>query len=387
MESSRPRLSVIVPTYNESKNITLLLEKLGSALRNATHEIIVVDDNSPDLTWEIAEKFKATHPNIRVIRRLGERGLSSAVLTGMAVAGGNVLAVMDADLQHDETILMDMLHAVESEGYDAAVGSRATSGGSYGQWSKIRKLMSWSAALLAKIMLPVSVKDPMSGFFAISRALYTKSADRINPRGFKILLEFIARQKPLKIKEIGYTFRTRIHGETKLSSAVIRNYFVALYDLRFGQYISPTFILYAAVGSPGVLVNILVFQLVERLSLPHIYTGISPALDPVRISAVAGIQTSILSNYILNNNLTFHERRYRGASNIKGFVLFELISFVGLVVQYSVIQLLSANGFLYLAGTLARKIVYTGTGLGIATITNYYLNLNFTWQKKGAERS
>jgi len=371
-------ISVIIPTYNESGNIALLLQKIETVLSGKSYEIIVVDDNSPDLTWEVAESVARDRPAVSVIRRMTDRGLSSAVITGMEIARGQALAVMDADLQHDETILPAMAGAVLSGECDVAIGSRGAAGGSYGEWSRRRRFISFVAATMARIVLPVQVSDPMSGFFVVSRQVYQSTIASINPRGFKILLEFIGRSRNIKIKEVGYTFRNRLHGETKLSGLVIKNYLVALYDLRFGKYVSPTFMLYAFVGLTGVFINMGGFAMGELLGFPHIASGIA-VIDPLFLSVPFGIQLSIISNYILNNYLTFFEKRYRGLSNARGLLLFQLISMLGLFVQFSVFQLLQgADVFLWLDES--RKFLNNGIGIIVATITNYYLNLNITWK-------
>ncbi len=375
-------LSIIIPTYNESQNISILIEKIKKALGTLPHEIIVVDDNSPDRTWEVVEKISRADASVRVIRRLHDRGLSSAVISGMEVAAGRCFAVMDADMQHDEAILPRMTGAVLSGQFDIAIGSRGTEGGSYGDWSRRRRFVSWVAATLAHLMLPVRVKDPMSGFFVISRERFARSAETINPRGFKILLEFIGRDRGARITEIGYTFRNRIHGETKLSGLVIKNYLVALYDLRFGRFISPTFFLYSLVGGTGVLVNMLGFWLGELIGLPHVTTGLS-TIDPLFLSVPFGIQLSILTNYALNNYLTFFEKRFRGLGNLRGLLYFEIVSMLGLVVQTGVFQLLQTNGFL--EGGVdeeVRKYLNNGIGIVVAVVSNYYLNVNFTWNRK-----
>ncbi|MBI3395172.1 MAG: glycosyltransferase family 2 protein [Spirochaetia bacterium] len=383
MQEARPAVSVIIPTYNESLNIGELIERLEETLKSTSHEIIVVDDNSPDKTWEIAEGIAETNTSLRVIRRIKERGLSSAVVTGMEVAAGRTFAVMDADLQHDEKILPQMVETILKGEADVCIGSRATEGGSYGEWSRMRRFVSWVAALMAKIMLPVNVKDPMSGFFVVSRGSFHEVVDSINPRGFKILLEFIGRHPNLKIKEIGYTFRNRARGETKLSGSVIKNYLIALYDLRFGRFISPTFIQYAFVGSTGVVINLIGFAIGEWLGFPRVYTGISPRLDPLYLSVPFGMQIAIITNYLMNNYITFYELRHRGSMIVRGFIIFEIVSIVGLVMQTGVFQLLHTNGFL--SGLLVegvRKYVNNGLGIIFATISNYYLNLNFTWEKQ-----
>ncbi|MCB1138123.1 MAG: glycosyltransferase family 2 protein [Leptospiraceae bacterium] len=381
MTRKRPTLSVILPTYNESTNLPILLGNLKTTLSEIDHEILVVDDNSPDRTWEIAEDIAQKDDSIRVIRRITDRGLSSAVITGMEVAEGDVFAVMDADLQHDENLLPRMVKALVDEDFDLVVGSRAEEGGSYGEWSRRRRFISWVATFLARTFLPLEIKDPMSGFFALKREVFEKSANVINPRGFKILLEFIGRTPGLKMKELGYHFRNRQHGETKLSGSVVRNYLVALFDLRFGKYISPTFFLYVSVGASGIIVNFIGFQLGEGLGLPKINTGLSDMLDPLWLSVPFGYQLAILSNYLLNNYVTFSEVRHRGFDLLKGLLYFEIISVLGLLVQVSVFQLLQTNGFM--EGWVApeyTKYPSLAAGIAAATVSNYFLNRNFTWK-------
>ena len=383
MSSTSTELSVIIPTYNESKNIPILIERLGEALEKLPHEIIVVDDNSPDRTWEVAEKISETNPRVKAIRRVTDKGLSSAVLTGMAMAEGKVFAVVDGDLQHDEKILPEMYRVITEDGFEVSVGSRGAEGGSYGDWSKRRRFVSWVAATMAKVLLPMDVSDPMSGFFAISRECYQKNVEFINPRGFKILLEFLGRGGRKKTKEVGYTFSNRLHGETKMSASVIRNYIIALVDIRFGKYVSPTFLLYAAVGATGVLVQIVGYNIGDWISLPKITTGISKNVDPLHTAAIFGYQLAVLSNYILNNYITFYENRYKGFWNLKGLIVFELVSLYGLVVFLGAFQLMQVNGFL--EGKLDdfwRTQFNVGIASIIAMVANYYLNLNITWGKR-----
>ncbi|MDH5657359.1 MAG: glycosyltransferase family 2 protein [Spirochaetia bacterium] len=380
----KPTVSVIIPTYNEKENIPILIKKLETVLSKYTYEILIVDDNSPDLTWETAEKLAEKNPRIRVMRRISERGLSSAVVSGMSAASGDYFAVMDADLQHDEAILPSMIEEMRKGGCDICVGSRTVSGGGYGEWSKIRLFMSKAATLLTRIMLPVPVNDPMSGYFIITRKLFHQSAEKINPRGFKILMEFIGRNPGIKVKETGFTFRTRQYGETKLSGSVIRNFLISLYDIRFGKFISYQFLLYALVGSTGVFVNLGGFFLGEMMGLPVIHTGMLGNLDPLYFSVLFGIEISILSNYILNNFITFYEYRHKGKSMISGFFFFQLISIVGLLVQTGVFLLFQNNGFFtdLIADEALRKIFNNLLGIIAATATNYFLNVNITWKQR-----
>lgn len=251
-----PQFSLILPTYNEKENLILLLPKLIALFKSKKidYEIIIVDDDSPDLTWKWFQNKEKEFPSVRLIRRIHEKGLSSAVLTGMASSQGEYLCVMDADLQHDENILPEMI--IKLSFSDIVIGSRRVENGNYGEMSSVRRLISYSATLLAKLLLPLPTTDPMSGFFAMRREVFETTKSKINPRGFKILLEFLGRTKDLKVSEVGYSFRKRNHGETKLSSSVIKQYLIALFELRFGSFVSIEFIKYGITGFSGVFVNL-----------------------------------------------------------------------------------------------------------------------------------
>ena len=230
-DPSPPRASIIVPTFNESENIAVLLERLAATMVDVDYEIIVVDDDSQDSTWRIAERIAMTDNRIRVIRRVDERGLSSAVVAGMQAATGQSLVVIDADLQHDETKIPDLVAAVVDDGADICLGSREVEGGSYGAFQRHRRFASWTGAALARQLLGLPVSDPMSGFFAVSRDRFELLANEVNPRGFKILLEFLARGPKPQVHEVGYEFGERLNGTTKLNSSVVLAYLVALTSL------------------------------------------------------------------------------------------------------------------------------------------------------------
>lgn len=371
-------LTVVLPTYNESKNIPILIERLTKVLAKIDYEILVVDDNSPDRTYEVVDQIGAKNPRVRCIRRIHERGLSSAVMTGMASSSAKYYAVMDADLQHDEAILPGLLKAVNQEGFDLAVGSRAAEDGSFGEFSRLRRFISWTATMLAKMLLPVNVKDPMSGYFMVSREVFQQAEEKINPLGFKILLEFLGRVPGLRVKEVGYTFRNRVHGETKLSGSVIRNYIVALMDLRFGHLVSPIFILYCLVGASGIIVYMLTVALGDALGMPLIRDVWPAPFNALPSSWLLGFGLSVTNNYVWNNYITFHERRHKSLALVSGFATFFLISLIGLLIQTSVSYLLAATGlFAAHAGSGINRAI----GITVAVITNYYLNLNFTWRK------
>jgi dolichol-phosphate mannosyltransferase len=363
-------LSVVIPTYNEAENLPILLEKLRSTLSALSYEIIIVDDDSPDGTWAVAQKIGSGSPGIKVIRRMDAKGLSSAVTTGMASARGRVIAVMDADLQHDESILPELYAAVANDTCDICVGSREGEGGSYGDWSATRRFTSYAAKKLAAFLLGPSIKDPMSGFFAVSREYLERTLPTINPSGFKILLEFISRGDDPRLREIGYVFRTRTRGETKLNSTVVLEYILALIDLRFGWLIPNRFVKFAMVGVSGSLVNLVTFASAKELgaTLP--------------LAAFAGVQMSILWTYAGNNMFTFSPFRYQGAAFARGLVLYQTVSIYGIVVQLSIVDSVLGNWPNLGQSIWTLYLVYM-IGVAFASLGNYFLHSYYTWNRLG----
>lgn len=225
-------LSLVLPTFNESKNLESLFESLSRVLKEGD-EVIVVDDDSADRTWERAEQLSSRFPFVRVIRRIGRRGLSSAVIEGFEAAKGDVLAVMDADHQHDPQVLRALADAAGA-GASMAIASRYMEGGATGEWASHRKFLSRAGTSFAQILLPVPVSDPMSGFFALPKSVFQSVDKKLSPRGFKILLEiasFLPRGS--KIAEVPLQFRPRLHGESKLSTKVLFSFGIQLVSLFF----------------------------------------------------------------------------------------------------------------------------------------------------------
>ncbi|WGL59275.1 glycosyltransferase family 2 protein [Pigmentibacter sp. JX0631] len=356
-------ISLIIPTYNESKNVPILIQRISETLSDVKKEVIIVDDNSPDKTWEIARELSSEYPWLRVIRRMNDRGLSSAVLAGFEISEGEILAVMDSDLQHDEKALINFIKAFEN-GAEIVVGSRKVKGGGIEDWSKGRMFISWVATILAKIALPKSISDPMSGFFALKRNVYVIHKNEINPKGFKILLEFLARAKNNKIEEVGYTFKSRIHGESKLSSKVILQYIHALYELSIGQFIPAQFIKYVFVGSTGLIfatISLFICQYFFHLSQSK--------------SLAISIEFSILTNFFLNNYWTFKYNKLVGIKKIlRGLITFHAICLGGALINQAIaLKLITLDFTVYLANAL---------GYFIAAIWNYIININITWKGK-----
>ncbi|MEM7183956.1 MAG: glycosyltransferase family 2 protein [Spirochaetota bacterium] len=378
------QLSLILPSFNERDNLLILIPILQKLFHEnkISYEIIVVDDDSPDLTWKAVQDQFAKQEEIHVIRRIGKKGLSSAVIDGMAVARGTYFAVMDADMQHDEKILPQMLQ--EMNEHEIVIGSRLVGDGGYGDWGIVRKLMSKGATLVAKLFLPIQVKDPMSGYFVIRRELFNEIGDKINPIGFKILLEFLGRKKGIRSKEVGYVFRTRIHGATKMSGSVIQNYLAALYDIRFGKYVSLTFISYAIVGFLGYSINLFsryLFSFFFRDS-SKLFTF---AFTSISTSATLAFVFSIMNNYFLNNYWTFRRVKNTGFyQNLRGLTIFVVISLIGLFIQLSVwnYSILLYKQSQIGSENLFINIVCNFIGIVFATATNFYLNKNITWNLK-----
>ena len=378
-----PVVSVVTPTFNEAENVPLLVARLHDALGDLPHEIIVADDDSPDRTWEVAEQLAEKDPTVIVMRRFHDPGLSAAVLDGMSIARGEVLAVIDADLQHDESILPEMVERIRSDQADVCVGSRSTVGGGYGDWAASRRLVSWVATLIARLLLRVPVSDPMSGYFAVSRRAYEDTAARINPQGFKILLEFVGRNRDLRVHEVGYEFANRVHGTTKLNRSVIRSYLLGVAELRVGRQLNPQFLLYVLVGLVGLAVNSAAFAVAEALGFPLIDTGLNEALDPIASSFLFSVQLSIFVLFVLNNEFTFWEQRYRGWKLFPAFAVYEVMSLVGTGVHVAVFTFLQSTGFLLsVFGTGWTRVVHNLMGYVVALVVNWYLNTTYLWRRR-----
>jgi dolichol-phosphate mannosyltransferase len=238
VESNQLDLSLVLPTYNERENLAELFARIDRALIGSCFEVIVVDDDSPDRTWEAAQEFQNRYPWLRVIRRTKGRGLASAVVCGFRHCRGNVLGAMDADLQHDAALLPALLE--EMDRADFAVATRRAAGGSDGNWSKLRRLGSLLATAIARRMANIPFSDPMSGFFLVRRKVFQSIDADLRPRGYKILIYLYAKaaqrlgEDALRLVEVGYQFAGRAHGRSKLSFGVIFDYFLMLVGLRLG---------------------------------------------------------------------------------------------------------------------------------------------------------
>lgn len=355
-------ISVIVPTYNERDNLPEILRRIHSALEGKVpFEMIVVDDDSPDQTWQLAHELRAQFPQLRVLRRIEKKGLSSAVVDGFLMATGAKLAVIDADLQHDASILPQFSESLES--YDFVVGSRKADGGGIDGWSKRRRFVSWSATVLANTVLGTYLHDPMSGYFGVRRDVFERILPDINPKGFKILLELIHRAKSRKIKEVGYTFKPRLHGESKLSTSVVMDFLFGIFSLKFGKYIPVSFVKFSLVGGSGVLINLLAL----KIGLDVFGLAESKAV-------ISAILVAMVTNYFFNNAFTFRENQLSGMRVIVGLFKFAFVSSLGALINYSVTIFLNGETRI---GIYASQLA----GIAIATVWNYVLNAKYTWNE------
>lgn len=361
-------LSLVLPTYNEAENLPVLLPKLREALQGIDHEIIVVDDDSPDQTWHIAQEISKSMPNIHVLRRVGRRGLSSAVIEGFLASKGDTLAVMDADGQHDLGLLPALYKATQ-EGADIAIGSRYVAGGSVGQWDERRHAMSRLATKFAIWLCKVRVQDPMSGFFAIRRSMFETALPKLNPKGFKILLDLLVHVPSwTNVKEIPFTFGARLHGESKLSRRVQLEFIEYLYDVTLGHYIPLVFVKYCIVGTIGIVVNLAAYMFFSFLFREN---G-ELALIGFRISVLTAIEVAIVFNFLLNNIWTFAHAQLKGANMMLGFLKYNVACLFGALANYAV------SSYLFSVGTTELVSVILGACTGI--VWNYTMSRLFAWK-------
>ena len=266
------RLSIVVPTFNERSNVPELLNRIDAALGRSGWETIFVDDDSPDGTATLVREIAIKDPRVRVLQRVGRRGLSSACIEGMMASSSPVIAVMDADLQHDETRLPQMLTAIESAGADMALATRYADGGSTGKWDETRAGMSRFATSLSRIVLRQPVSDPMSGFFMLRRGVLDETVRGLSALGFKILLDILATSpRQLKIVEVPYTFRNRFSGESKLDSTAVWDFAMLLADKKFGRFVPVRFVSFAIVGGLGVFVHMAVLAGSVEVARTHFH--------------------------------------------------------------------------------------------------------------------
>jgi len=376
--SPRVLLSLVIPTFNERDNLPALVENLVSILDAALphqYELIVVDDNSPDESWQIGLALAQTYPQVKVMRRVDEQGLSSAVIRGWQVAQGDLLGVIDADLQHPPGVLLQLIAQVRN-GADLAVGSRHVEGGGVSEWSIMRRFLSRGAQVLGLLILPNvvgRVSDPMSGYFVCRRAAIADI--ELHPKGYKILLEVIGRGQVEVIDEAGYVFQERTAGASKVTGQQYIDYIHHLLRLRSRGRLSKihrnfpakAFFRFALVGLSGVFIDM------AMLYLLHTGLGI-----PLTRSKILAAEVAILNNFIWNDLWTFAaiSRSQKGwGARFKRFLKFNMICLAGLMLNVLALNLIYnlifGQRWAYLANLIA---------IGLVTVWNFWLNLKLSWR-------
>jgi len=356
-------LCIVIPTLNERENIGLLLEKLRNTLHDIRYEVIVVDDDSPDGTAALVKRLSRLQQNLHVLHRIGRRGLSSACIEGMLATSAPYIAVMDADLQHDETVLPEMYRLISADHLDLVVGSRNIGGGSMGDFSDWRIKLSRLGRRLSGVERHAHLTDPMSGFFIVRRSFFERIAHRLTGIGFKILLDIVlSSEGQVRVGEVPYHFRLRQHGQSKLDLIVGLEYLELILDKLIGSYVSVRFVLFCLVGTIGAVIHLLLLGLLlkgERFSFIE--------------SQACATGIVMILNYVLNNSFTYRDRRRRGAAFWFGMLTFCIACSLGGIANV----LISAEAFRqgmpwFLAGI---------TGLLFSAVWNYGVTSMITWRQ------
>ena len=363
-----PELSVIVPTLNEVGNIALVVAAISKSLGDCAWELVFVDDDSNDGTRDEIIKFAQNDSRIRLIHRIGRRGLSSACIEGFLATTAPFIAVTDADLQHDVRLLSDMFRTLKTESIDIAIGSRYTDGGGSSSFSKWRGFVSQTATKMAKILVRAEVTDPMSGFFMVRRDAINAAAHRLSGIGFKILLDILASSpKPLRVKEFPYKFGVRLHGESKLDSMVITEYLALLLDKTTNGIISIRFLKFALIGASGLALHIAILAALFE-------TQLLPFLSAQIIATIV----AIIYNFLLDNRFVYRDMRLKGFRLLYGMITFMIVCSVGAIANIDI----SNQLYLRNEGILGSWWLSGICGAIISLVWNYAVTSVITWHKK-----
>ncbi|MCW6049259.1 glycosyltransferase [Lyngbya sp. CCAP 1446/10] len=360
--------SLVIPTYNECKNVKSIVEQLSKLLDGmipGNYELIVVDDNSPDRTWEVAQSLTAEYPHLRVMRRSDERGLSTAVIRGWQASRGEVLGVIDADLQHPPETLLQLLSEIQ-RGADLAAASRHVDEGGVSDWSVVRRLLSRGAQIVGLIVLPGvvgRVSDPMSGYFMVRRSCV--AGKTMNPAGYKILIEVLGRGDIRWIGEVGYVFQERKEGESKVTGKQYIEYLRHLLILRFARWPMGKFLRFGLVGFSGVFVNMAVLYVLREIF----------NLELTR-SLIFAAELAIISNFFWNDLWTFGDisKRQPGMKQrLKRLLKFNTICLMGLI-----LNVLLVNVMFNILGM--NEYLATLIAIAVVTLWNFWINMKLSWR-------
>ena len=356
-------LAVIVPTLNERENVKRLIARLEDSLAGIEWEVVFVDDDSPDATAELCRQIGRGDRRVRVLQRIGRRGLASACIEGILATCAPYVAIIDGDLQHDETLIPRMLARLKSDNLDLVIGSRNVEGGSMGRFAASRVRLSNLGRLISRRVISCELQDPMSGFFVADRRFINIAMPRISAIGFKILLDLIASSpRRVRLAEVPYEFQSRFRGESKLDTTVGFEYLTLVLHKLIGSILPVQFVMFALVGLAGVFVHLAVLS-----SL--LYQGVAPF---ARAHAFA-TAVAILANFFLNNLVTHRDSRLRGWSLLPGMVVFFEVCALGALSNFALAKLLySAGSPWQLAGIV---------GMAVSSVWNYSVTAALSWRR------
>ena len=359
-----PDLTVVVPTFNERENIPLLCERLSAVLAGIAWEAIFVDDDSPDGTADAVRAIARRDSRVRCLQRVGRRGLASACIEGILASSAPYVAVMDADLQHDETLLPRMYACLCDEPYDLVVGSRYVAGGGVGDWDTSRQRASAAATFLSRAITKTEIADPMSGFFMLRRAVFDDALRRLSAQGFKILLDLLASASaPPRIKELPFEFRQRQHGESKLDALVMWEFAMLLADKLIGHIVPVRFALFALIGGIGVFFHMAV-----------LWTGLRYFALPFTPAQTIATIVAMTVNFFLNNFFTYADKRLKGWRALRGLLSFYAICSLGAVANIGIAS--------YLFAEQERWWLAGVAGIIVGSVWNYAVSSIFTWKNR-----
>lgn len=354
---------MIVPTLNERANIEPLLARLETTLGGLRWEAVFVDDDSPDGTWELLQALQRERPHVRALRRVGRRGLASACIEGMLATSAPYLAVIDADMQHDECILPTMLATLRARRLDVVVGTRFAGSGNVGELGRLRRLISRLGRLLSRAVSRADLSDPMSGFFVVDRDFFEETVGRLSPHGFKILLDlFASAPRTVRFAEVPYRFRQRQHGESKLGALVLLDYLMLIGDKLFGRYVPVRFVVFVLFGLLSVLVHLAVLGLCFRgIGMPFSY------------AQTIALLVAMAVHLNLDNAYTSRNWRLRGLRLLYGHLGFYLICGIGAFANLLLARTLFDLDVPWpLAGTL---------GALVSAVWNQGVSATLTWRR------
>ena len=362
-----PLLSIVTPSFNERDNLRPLVRAISAAMGSVSWELIVVDDDSPDRTWREALLLGSEGWPVRCIRRIGRRGLSSAVVEGAMSASGEFVAVIDADMQHDERLLVDMLRIIQTTDAELVVASRYIEGGAIGTWDQRRARISIFATSCSRMLIGKTMKDPMSGYFMTRRAVFDDVVSDLSQQGYKILLDLLtAARRPLRVVEIPYVFRERVAGESKLDAIVVAEYLLLLIEKFSRGLLPPRFMLFSMVGGLGLVVHLSTLQGLKLFS---------PSFIEAQTIATLVAMTF---NFLLNNLTTYRSERLRGSQALVGYFIFCATCSLGAIANLGV-----AN---FVIGHSASWAFAGAAGAIMSAVFNFSLSTRFVWGRATRQR-